>query len=340
MTITAGQVFKDLEAGKWKPFYLVAGEEPFQAAEILTRLKAFFVRGETSDAFNHESWDGEHLDGGALHASLDMLPGLFDGPDTMRLVTCTRFDKASASALEALEPYFKNPSPTTCFVMFCAKTDKRKGWYKHVDELGCIIEIDEPNDREWPKWHQFFERKLKKRIDAPAWEMTVDSAGRALSVVWAELLKSATYVGDASAISREDVLALNNPVGTDDVFAFVEDVMSRRAYQAMQRYGNLIRSGESDIKLLSLLVRQFRLVDSTQRLVRKGVTDSKALASQIGTYPFLVSKLKGQAQSHSPKALDETLTRLTECDYQMKTGAGTLFELFLVPYFAGSAKRA
>jgi hypothetical protein len=43
MQVTAQQLFKDLDTGKWKPFCLVVGEEPFQAAEILARLKGFFL---------------------------------------------------------------------------------------------------------------------------------------------------------------------------------------------------------------------------------------------------------------------------------------------------------
>jgi DNA polymerase III subunit delta len=164
MQLSAQQAFKDLDEGRFRPFYVVVGEEPFQTSEILLRLKRFFLKGENQIAFNttfnYETWDGEHLNGADLLTSLNTVPGLFDGPDSLRLVTCSRFDKVSASALEALDPYFRNPSPTTCFVLLCNKVDKRKSWYKKVDEKGAVIDVNEPYEREWPRWHGYFEKKI------------------------------------------------------------------------------------------------------------------------------------------------------------------------------------
>jgi hypothetical protein len=58
MQVTASQIFRELDDGKWAPFYLIVGEEPFQAGEILDRLKKFFKQGD----FNSDSFDGEHLE--------------------------------------------------------------------------------------------------------------------------------------------------------------------------------------------------------------------------------------------------------------------------------------
>lgn len=329
-------LFKELDAGKWRPFYLVVGEEPFQAGEIASRVRGFFVKGETADAFNYEAYDGEHLDVGALRASLDTLPGLFDGPDTLRLVSCTRFDKIAPSSLEALDDYFASPNPTTCFLIFATKTDKRKAWYRHIEEKGGVIEVSEPADREWPRWLAFFERKLEKRIEPEAWERAVENGGRLLAVVWAELQKIATYVGDAPVITAHDVLAFQTAMGGGDVFAFVDDVVALRRYPAMRRFHDLVRGGEAEIKLLSLLVRQFRMLLAYAELSAQGVSDPKTVAARIGMPPFLVGKVRSQAQQHGRVALQGTLERLAECDFLMKTGEGSLFEHFLVPYFGAA----
>lgn len=328
---TAQQVFKDLEANTWKPFYLIHGEEPFQMGEVLQKLKKFFIQDETGGTFNYEVFDGEGLDSSALLASLEMLPGLFGG-DSLRLVVCQRFEKATASASEILESYFKNPLETTCFVLTATKVDKRKSWYKQVEKQGAVIEVSEPYDREWPKWHGYFEKKIGKKIEADAWEMLLESSGRMLSVLWMEVQKAATFVGEMDSIRGKEMSQLISSGGLSDIFAFAEDVVCRRQLDAVSKYQNLLLSGENEIKLLSILVRQFRMVDQCLGLMKKGITDSKTIAPQIGAHPFFVSKIISQTKFHSPKSLGHALDLLSECDFRMKTGEGSLFENFLVPY--------
>jgi DNA polymerase-3 subunit delta len=333
MQVTAQQLFKDLEQGHWKPLYLIAGEEPFQAGEIVHRLKAYFLKDPTDQEFNFESWDGEGLDAASLLGSLQTLPGLFGG-DKNRLILCHRFEKAAPSQVELLDGYWRDPSPTTCLVLLCTKVDKRKGWYRAIDEHGQVIHVSEPYDREWPKWQAYFERKIQKKVDPGAWDILVQSSGRQLSLLWAELQKMVTYVGTRTRITAEEVLALTSSTGGADVFEFADDVLCRRAPAALRRYQRLLHSGENEVKILSILVRQFRLVEQCQQLMRKGIQDSKTISAQIGTAPYFLPKIQQQAAHHSPQQLSQTFHRLAETDFRMKTGESGLWEAFLVPYFS------
>jgi hypothetical protein len=53
---TAQQVFRELDSGKWRPNYLIVGEEEFQIGDIVDRLKRFFLKDASSRDFNFESW--------------------------------------------------------------------------------------------------------------------------------------------------------------------------------------------------------------------------------------------------------------------------------------------
>lgn len=333
MQVTAGQIFKELEQGKWKPFYLIVGEEPFQAGELLERLKQFFLKDPSAAEFSYESFDGDQLDGGAALASLETMPGLFAQVDATRLIYCSRFDRASPAALEVLEGYFANPAESSCFVMTAAKADKRKAWVKHVDQKGYLVEVAEPYDRDWPKWQGYFERKLKKRFEGEAWAALVETAGRSLSLIWTEAQKLSLYVGEKPTITAEIVREVVSGSADADVFAFAEEVLCGRRAQAADRYRRLVRDGEADVKLLSILVRQFRQVDQVAALLRAGVTDGKAIASRVGIHPYFVPKVIGQAKHQSEESLASAFQLLADSDYRLKTGDGALFETFLVPYF-------
>jgi DNA polymerase-3 subunit delta len=326
MQVTASQIFRELDEGKWSPFYLIVGEEPFQAGEILARLKKFFKQGD----FNSDSFDGEHLDVGALVSSVDMLPGLFDDH---RLVLCQRVDKVAPSSWEAMDAYFANPSPSTCFVMTAAKVDKRKTWVKQAEKLGRLVEISEPYERDLPRWQTYFQTKLKKQIESEAWALLTQSCGGSLSLMWSAVQTAATYVGDSTLIRGEDVAALVSG-SSGDVFELAEEVLCRRPGPSMRLFHQLLRSGENEIKILSILLRQFRLVDHCARLMSQGITDGKTIASQIGTHPFFVPKIMGQAKHHTTESLRRAFELLTESDFKLKAGDGGLFENFLVPYFS------
>lgn len=334
MAVTAQKVFKDLDSGSHKSLYLIVGVEPFQANEILSQFKRKFVKEEASQALNFEVWEGEGLNAGELLNSLDMLPGLFAAEEEIRLIVCQRFDKVSAANLEILQDYLLQPSVSTVFLMFADKVDKRKSWYKTVEQNGDIVEIREPYDREWPKWSGFFERKYGKRIEPAAWEMLVSASGRCLSLLATEIEKMTVYLNDKPNLQVIDVQAMGAYSAGEDVFSLVEDVAMKRKSAALRKYDVLIRNGESDIKLLSIIVRQFKMIEQAMRLARKGVTDSKTVASQIGAHPFFVSKIFEQTKKHSEESVGKILDLLAKCDYQIKTGDGSLFEKFLVPYFS------
>jgi DNA polymerase III subunit delta len=333
MQITWQQAIRELEQGTLRPLYLVVGEEPFQRRELLGRLKALFVRDPEKDFTRYESFDGESSNDSDLLASLEQLPGLFDDGVSSRLVCCSRFERFNSS-MSRLESYLRNPVPSNCFVMLMAKIDRRKAWVKAIEERGALVEVNEPYDRDWPKWHSYCSLKLKKTIEPDAWLRLVESTGRSLSLVWAELEKLSTYVGERDAIQLSDIENLVLGGSGGDAFAFVEEVVQRRMLQSFRLYEQLQKDGESDVKLNSLLLRQFRMIEHCARILASGKTDPKQIAPEIGSHPFFVSKVIAQTRVHDAKSIARIFPLLAECDYELKRGSGNLFQHFLVPYFS------
>lgn len=331
--MTARQVFKELSAGGIKPFYLVIGEEPFQRDEILKRFKAHFIKEAEDSTFNTESFYGESLDVAALMDALQALPCLFGGTG-VRLIVCRNFDKISSGDLDTLGSCFSDPSPTTCFLMLASKVDKRKSWIKRVDEKGCLLEVKEPYEREWPGWKGYFEKRVSKRLDSEAWDRLVREANFSLSLVSSELEKIATFVGDRQTVTLADVTSVSSSISADVLFSFADDVVFRRKFPAIQKFHRLIGQGENEIKILSILLRQFRQVEQCSYLMAHGIRGPKAVAVELGIPSFFVPKVMDQAKAQTRERWSAALVQLAQCDYQLKTGSGRLLEDFLVPYFS------
>jgi DNA polymerase-3 subunit delta len=330
----AAQIFKELDQNKVRPFYLIVGDEPFQISEITHKIKAHFITTKDSADFTYETFDGETSDPNQLMASLNMLPGLFDEPNSYRLIKCDRFDKFNAGSLDILKPYFDNPSPTTAFLIIANKIDKRKAWVKTAQQKGLVVEVSEPYDNDWPRWRPYFEKKSGKQIEIPAWEYLVECSGKTLSLVWQEVQKAATYVGDKPAITFEDLESLLSSNLKSDIFRFADDVIAKRKFLAMKGFEALTLEGESEIKILSILVRQFRMVERCQRLLEAGVQDPKVLAPEIGTHPYFLGKILELAKKQSPQEIQKGIHWLAETDYSLKTGQNRLFESFLTRYLS------
>lgn len=331
--VSLSQALRDLEEGRSSKVYLVTGNEPFQASEFAEKLRKHFQTQEDSGGFNYEVFDAEQVAPVDLLASLDTLPGLFDDPGSTRLVVCRRFEKASAALLERLDGYFKNPAPQTCFLILTEKADKRKAWVKEVEKSGCVLEVTEPYDRDWPKWRSFFEKRCGKSIEPQAWEAIVEVSARTLALVSGECEKVALYVGDAKTIRAQDVREVSGTSVTDDIFQLSEDIVARRSMAAMLKLHRLLLAGESEIKILAILVRHFRQVAQCLNLMESGVRDAKLIGPQIGVPPFFVPKIQELTRGYSAASLGGAMQRLAHCDYLLKRGEGTLWGDFLVPHF-------
>lgn len=323
MVIPVPKLFKELESGENYPFYLIEGEEQFQSGEISLRFKKHFFNEGSDDTFDFDSFDAEDLNIERLINSLNTLPGLFS-KSGFRLVFLRRFEKMPQDKMEKLMEYLKNPSPTSCVVAFCSKLDKRKGWYKPLSSMARMVELAEPKGAEWQKWKNYFEKCLGKSIDESSWGVFLSYSNETLALVWSEIQKVATFVGDKPTIELNDFTVATS-IREENIFVFVENVANKRRYEAMRGY-ELLKKDSNDIKLFAILLRQFRLVDQVLRLQKKKITDPKTIASLLGISPYFISKVIQQAKKWKLEEMERVFELMRECDYRLKMGHQSLFE--------------
>lgn len=332
-------MFRELESGKIRPAYLIVGEEPFQIDEICARFRAHFVKSEAESEFNSDRFDGDGLSLSDFASALDTLPGLFsDGESACRLVSCRNFEKVAELAGEVVERHMTLEGEVTCCLLLVAsRVDKRKAWYRAVDQAGGVIEVSEPADRDWGKWRPYFETRVGKRIESEAWSALVEGSGKRLAIVWSELSKLSAYVGDRPAISVDDVRVAGCDLASENVFTFIDDIVCNRKYAAVRRYMELAEGGENEIKMLAIVAKQFRLIWQCLHLPSEATGDPKSVASRLGAHPYFVSKVLAQARLHSPASVSRALGLVAEADHQLKSGGSDMLSLFLLPYFSSNA---
>lgn len=330
------QLVEALAAGHAKPIVVLSGEEHFQVEEAVTALKNYYLVAQEDRDFHFEILEGESLTAERLREACEVLPGLLEPSRGARLVLCRRFEKADTSVQHYLETYLADPLTSTALVLTVSKIDKRRGWAKAAQKQGWVLEVAEPYERDWPKWKGYLEKKFRKRIALDAWGVLVELCGRRLGLVASEFEKAALYQS-ASEIGAEDIWAVAAATAAADIFKFAEATFMGNASDALQRYRSLIHSGESDIKLLAILVRHFRQLRACHQALEEGITDPRVLGPRIGVPPFFVANIVSAARRYSSERLSDTLHRLARADYSLKRGEGTLAELFVYPHLESSS---
>jgi DNA polymerase-3 subunit delta len=115
----------------------------------------------------------------------------------------------------------------------------------------------------------------------------------------------------------------------------IEKVIRKDRTRAMQIFYDLLKANEEPIKILSLLINQFRLILQVKELSVLGYGQQQ-IAGNLKVHPFRVKLAMQQAQLFQASELTSIMNQLGDADYEMKTGKKEkqlLLELFLLKLF-------
>src|SRR4030065_212175 len=131
---------KEIQKGLPRPLYFLWSKENFFLTEALSEAVNVIIPSHKKD-FNYDVFYPSSNPQEIFDAALT-LPFLAQ----RRLVVLKDFHQFSVPAIEALTAYFKNPSDTTCMLIFSLKEPK-----KGLDFYGSIYFL-EIKEREVPAW--------------------------------------------------------------------------------------------------------------------------------------------------------------------------------------------
>ena len=81
---------------------------------------------------------------------------------------------------------------------------------------------------------------------------------------------------------------------------------------------DMLLAGEPEIRILFMIIRQYRLMLQAKLLHTKGYT-AKAIVQKTGWHPFVAKKVLQQSRSYSGSELEQALRFLLELDIRLKT---------------------
>jgi DNA polymerase-3 subunit delta len=319
-------------------FYIFHGDDEFSRAEELTRLRGKLAGGDQSMAdLNTSVLDGGQLTLGELRHTCDTIPFMSDRRLVIVLGLLGRLAKRGRSRqpegseedepgwkrayVQELAAYLPSLPPKTRLIFVENRTLTPSHPILKLaqrEEQGHIRHFPLPKQQEIAGW--IWRRTWEKggEIDRQAANLLAQLVGRDLRMLGQEIEKLMLYA-DGQPVETDDVKTLVSRARETSIFDMVDAVSRRESDHALQLLHHLLDDGEASLYLLTMLVRQIRILIQVSELRDRGLTE-KQITDHLKLHPFVVKKALPQSRNFTMAQLETAYSLLVEADWSIKTG--------------------
>lgn len=307
---------KALEGGNGA-VYLLHGDEAFLSREAAEALRQSVMSGGLED-FNLDRFDArDKPDPERIAQAARTLPMMA----ARRLVWVKNSDALAALGAKALAPltdYIAKPDPSTCLLLEApTKVKGNTALFKACKSHGVVFESAPLRDRELMAFatERATQRGRQLRPDAAA--LLAEAIGRDLGAIDTALERLSLFVDANAPIEVAHVEQVVPHTRTRTVWELIDAVAERQPAKALAHAQVLLDQGEAPLKLMGMVVRQFRQL-LVGRSVRAAGGSAEDAASAAGVPPFRAQTFARQVERYTGTELMRALDRLAETDRALK----------------------
>lgn len=305
------RIANEIKSGKIKPLYLLTGEEPF----FIDSLSDFIennILTEDEKAFNQMVLYGNDVSIDDIISQAKRYPMMAE-----RQVIIVKEAQELYRSIENLEPYCKNPQPTTVLVICYKykKIDKRKALYKAFKANGVILDEKKLYDNKLPDWISKMLAAKGYKIVPKAALMLVEFLGNDLSKIKNELDKLTQIIPPEQTITPE-LVEENIGISKDFNNFELQNAIGSRDIQKAFRIINYFAQNPKD----NPLVMTIALLHSffTKVLKYHALTNKSNAAKELGINPFFIKDYQQAASGYPMKKVSSIIAKLRDIDMKSK----------------------
>lgn len=219
-----------------------------------------------------------------------------------------------------LERYIANPNEQTILVLAVQteSLDKRKKLVKLLQQTAQVVEVNPLTQQDIQKYVIDYADEQGVTLDKQAQEELLVRTQANLGVMIQAIDKLIVQVFPQTQIVQEDVINGVQPSLESNVFALSEYLVEGKVTKAIEVYRDLILQKEEPIKLLAILLSQYRLMYHIE-LLRLDGYQLNDIASFLKQHPYRVQVVAKQSSRYHINSLEKIITLLIETDYQLKS---------------------
>ncbi len=304
-----------LSEGKLPNVLLFEGEEEHLKQTALEALRRKLLP-EGMEDLNQSVLEAPDTD--QLMAAAETLPFLAD----RRLVIIRNHPALSgrAEADDRLTAYLPDVPGSTLLLFYCEqKPDGRKKLYTQIKKMNGVVTFSPLRDRELTSFVTAAFRDLGKECDERTADFLIFTCGSDTGLLLTEIHKIASYMGEETSIHPDAVRKLATPSTECTVFQMVDAVVSGRSDQAFILMRNQILAGTDRLYMLSMLLRQFRLLQHI-KIMQYEKCSREFIRSSLGVPPFAVDQYLRQAAGYTNGQVKKAVGICFDTEYAVKSG--------------------
>lgn len=307
------QTEKALESQNFAPLYFFFGEEPYLVQQAVQYIKVCALHGGAAD-FNFTSFYASDADISRVRDEVETLPMM----SSRRVILLREVQDLSDKDWAALSPLFESPVASSVFILVGGKIDKRKKAIKTLIDQAQAVEFKRPFENQIPGWIRHISKAHNLEISDQAIQLLHRLAGSHLTEIESEIKKLADFLGDRKQVEIEDVAQCVSQRREENVFELCEVIACKNKVQALIQLIRLLDQGQSEVGIVALVARHFRILLLIKQGEAMGLTGQK-LSHHAQVSPYFLSEYVKQAKFWSVKSLESALIVLSETDKALKS---------------------
>ena len=315
MTLDLRRLQQRLENNQPGKLYLLMGEETFLVQEALQLLKSKSVDPSMMD-FNCDVFDAGETSAGHVKDAAESLPMM----SQRRFVAFRGVDSLKDKDWEELFPLLDNPVDSTTFVLTCETLDKRKKAFKKLSDAAIIVELKRPYDNQVADWIEYLAFRQDLKVSREAAQLLKQFVGTNLTELNNEISKLKDYLGERKTIESKDVLQVVSQTRVDRIFDLTDAIGRRDRASALHSLANLLEHGQSEVGILAMITRHFRILGQLKEGQREGLQGTR-LSTKAGIPQFLLTQYLEQIRLWDGNKIEKTFTVLQDTDRALKSSS-------------------
>ena len=332
--MTADDILKDLKNRKYKPLYLLHGEEPYFIDQV-SNYAEHQLLPEAEKGFNQTVLYGKDTDIMTVLNAAKRYPMMAEYQVVLvKEAQDMKWgrDDDDKKSINPLLNYLENPLPSTILV-FCykyGKFDKRKKTYKAIEKNGVIFESTPLYDSKIPGWIETFVAGKGYQVNPQASAMLAEYLGNDLSKIANEMEKLMLNVPAGQVITMQHV---QDNIGISKEYNVFE-LQSALSRKDPFKVNQIINYFEANPKANPIVLVLGNLNNFFSKVLLYHYAKDRSpqnLARELGVSPYFIKDYELAARSYNYSKSMQIISLLREYDLKSKgvdsnAGSGELMK--------------
>lgn len=319
--MSAADIIKDLKNRKFKPVYLLHGDEPYFIDQVSNFVEHKFLP-DAEKGFNQTVLYGKDTDVMTVLNAAKRYPMMADCQVVLiKEAQDMKWgnDTDDKKGINPLLAYLENPLPSTLLV-FCykyGKFDKRKKTYKAIEKSGMVFESAALYDSKIAGWIEEYLTDRKYKASGQATAMLAEYLGNDLSKIANELDKLMLNVNPGEEITLKHI---QDNIGISKEYNVFElqTALAKKDALKVNRIINYFEANPKNNPLVLVLGNLNNFFSKV--LVYHYVRDKSPqnLARELGVSPYFVKDYEQAGRSFNFGKAVQIIHLLREYDLKSK----------------------